>query len=85
MFVGFVSPHKQDGGAERVDLWGKDLYAHLTDLYENRARFCIMLVSQYYAAKLWTIQERRAMQARAFSEQREYILPVRLDGVARRL
>jgi hypothetical protein len=29
--------------------------------------------------KLWTTHERKAAQARAFAEQREYILPIRLD------
>jgi len=32
-----------------------------------------------YAAKHWTALERNAAQARAFSENQEYILPIRLD------
>jgi hypothetical protein len=64
---------------ERAQLWGKDLYSHLTELYQSRARFCIILTSKHYATKLWGTQERRAMQARAFSQDAEYILPVRLD------
>jgi NTP pyrophosphatase (non-canonical NTP hydrolase) len=64
---------------EKAELWGKDLYAHLTDLYQNRAHFCVILISQHYASKRWTTQERRAMQARAFSQDSEFILPVRLD------
>jgi NTP pyrophosphatase (non-canonical NTP hydrolase) len=64
---------------EKADLWGKDLYAYLTDLYRNRARFCIMLISEHYASKLWTTQERRAMQEHALRQDGEYILPIRLD------
>ena len=67
---------------EKAALWGKNLYDYLTDLYQNKARYCVMLLSQHYAAKLWTNQERQAAQARAFQENEEYILPVRLDDTA---
>lgn len=62
-----------------ADLWGKDLYEYLTDIYRNKAKYCIMLISKSYAEKLWTRHERKAAQSRAFNESREYILPVRLD------
>lgn len=64
---------------EKATLWGKDLYQHLSDVYANRAKFCVVFVSHHYAAKLWTNHELRAAQSRAFMEKREYILPVRLD------
>ncbi len=64
---------------EQADLWGRDLYAHLADVYTNRARYCIMLLSRQYAAKAWTNHERMNAQERAFRERQEYILPVRLD------
>lgn len=64
---------------EKATLWGKDLYQHLSDVYANRARFCVVFVSRHYASKLWTNHELRAAQSRAFTERREYILPVRLD------
>jgi hypothetical protein len=64
---------------EQSILWGKNLYDYLTDLYLNRAKFCVMIVSKYYAQKLWTNHERRVVQARAFRENQEYILPVKLD------
>ena len=64
---------------EKSTLWGKNLYTYLSDVYENRARYCIMFLSQHYAQKLWTNHEREAAQARAFAENEEYILPVRLD------
>jgi hypothetical protein len=38
-----------------------------------------MFISGHYAKKQWTSHERKAAQARAFSENREYILPIRLD------
>ena len=39
-----------------------------------------MLLSKNYENKLWTDVERKSAQARAFRENREYILPVRLDN-----
>jgi hypothetical protein len=64
---------------ERVDLWGKDLYVHLADVYQNRARYCVLFASRHYAKKVWTSHERQNAQARAIREAKEYILPARLD------
>jgi hypothetical protein len=36
---------------ERASLWGKDLYEYLTDIYRERARFCVIFVSSDYASK----------------------------------
>lgn len=66
-------------GYENANLWGKDLYEHLSDVYQKKARYCLMLVSAAYAAKVWTTHERKSAQARAFSQSAEYILPVRFD------
>lgn len=64
---------------EEADLWGKDLYAHLSQVYLKRAHFTVMFISEAYANKLWTNHERKAAQARAFQEAVEYILPARFD------
>lgn len=64
---------------EEADLWGKDLYVHLSEVYHKRARFTVMFISQAYANKLWTNHERKSAQARAFQEAQEYILPARFD------
>lgn len=64
---------------EADDLWGKDLIAHLADLYQNKARFCVMFISKYYPLKRWTNFERQHIQARAFRDVNEYILPLRID------
>ena len=65
---------------ERAQLWGKDLYVHLSSVYKDQARYCVMFLSEHYARKLWTRHELQSAQARAFVEEnREYILPVRLD------
>lgn len=65
---------------EESSLWGKDLYEHLDDIYSKRAKYCVMIISQYYAKKLWTNHERKSAQAKAFLQNEEYILPIRLDN-----
>lgn len=64
---------------EKATLWGKDLYDHLNDIYKNKAKYCLMVISQSYRDKQWTNHERKAAQARAFSQNKEYILPLKLD------
>jgi hypothetical protein len=64
---------------EKAELWGKDLYEYLATLYRDRAFYCVIFISTHYASKLWTTHERKNAQARAFRENREYILPIRLD------
>lgn len=65
---------------EKTKLWGKDLYVHLDEVYQKKARYCVMFLSCYYAEKLWTNHERISAQARAFTEKGEYILPARFDN-----
>jgi hypothetical protein len=64
---------------EEADIWGKNLYEHLSQVYKKRARYTVMFISEAYANKLWTNHERKAAQARAFEEAQEYILPARFD------
>jgi hypothetical protein len=81
-----IADHLQAAGVtvfydayEQVDLWGKNLYDHLAVVYQHKARYCLMLVSAAYAAKVWTTHERQSAQARALTQNTEYILPVRFD------
>lgn len=64
---------------QRAALWGKDLYEHLTYVYRDSARYCVVFISADYVRRHWTTHERRAAQSRAFSEASEYLLPVILD------
>ena len=64
---------------EQANLWGRDLYQHLDEVYSKKARFCVMFLSVNYAAKAWTNHELKSAQARAFQENDEYILPLRFD------
>jgi TIR domain len=64
---------------EEHDLWGKNLYEHLTEIYSKCGKYCVMFLSKHYAAKQWPTLERRAAQEKAFKENKEYILPIRID------
>ena len=65
---------------ERAQLWGKNLYTYFSSVYRDQARYCVIFLSKYYTQKLWTKHELQSAQARAFVEEnREYILPIRLD------
>lgn len=64
---------------EQATLWGKNLYDYLSKVYFSQARYCLMIISEYYRLKKWTQLERQSAQARAFQQTEEYILPIRLD------
>jgi hypothetical protein len=61
------------------DLWGKDLYTHLDEVYRKKSRFCVMFGSADYVRKEWTNHERISAQARALQQPNEYVLPVLFD------
>jgi hypothetical protein len=65
--------------AEQASLWGKDLYQHLHQVYRDKGRFCAIFISKHYVKKRWAKHELKQAQARAFSANIEYILPIRLD------
>lgn len=64
---------------EQAHLWGKDLYQYLDLIYQQAAQFCVIFVSENYVKKAWTRYELRSAQARAFQQNSEYILPIKLD------
>lgn len=65
---------------EETNLWGKNLFEYLNEVYKSKAKYTVMFISKHYKDKLWTNHERRSMQERAFNESSEYILPVRFDN-----
>ena len=67
---------------EKDNLWGKDLYAHLTEVYQHKCRYCVVFVSKDYAAKVWPTAEFRSAQARAIKGKGEFILPARFDNTS---
>lgn len=63
-----------------VDLWGKDLYQYLCNIYQNKSVYTIVFISEHYKNKRWTNLELKSAQARAFEDNEEYILPARFDN-----
>jgi hypothetical protein len=61
---------------EKLDLWGRDLFNHLYEVYSMRSQYCIVLFSQDYLSKNWTSHELRAAQSRILKERSPYMLPV---------
>ncbi len=67
----------------KAQLWGKNLYEHLSKVYSEEARYCLLLISEHYIKKVWTNHELKSAQVRALNEiNGEYILPVRIDDTA---
>lgn len=64
---------------QQAQLWGKDLYQYLDEIYSNSAKFCIIFVSESYIKKAWPKHELKSAQSRAFKQSSEYILPIKLD------
>ena len=66
---------------ELIDMWGKNLYVYLDEIYREKAHYCIVFLSKNYAKKAWANHERESAQARAFFlKNQEYILPARFDS-----
>jgi hypothetical protein len=63
-----------------AEIWGQNLVETLADVYENKARYCLIIVSENYRRRIYTNVERRAALDRAIRAKAEYILPVVLDG-----
>ncbi|MFY1693160.1 TIR domain-containing protein [Plantactinospora sp. WMMB782] len=63
----------------KAEIWGKNLYDYLDEVYRTKAKYCIVFASREYASKIWTNHERESAQARAVAQAGDYILPVRFD------
>ena len=64
---------------EQATLWGVHLGEFLADLYDRRARYCVMFISRHYAEREWTTHERRSALDRQLRDRGRYILPCRFD------
>lgn len=67
-----------------VDLWGKNLYLYLAEMYSQKARYCVIFISKEYQEHPWTIHEFQFASERVFDsygkqDMPEYILPVIFD------
>ncbi|MHC5718554.1 MAG: toll/interleukin-1 receptor domain-containing protein [Nostoc sp.] len=64
---------------QQVNLWGKNLYVYLDEIYRNEAHFCVIFISKHYLRKNWTNHERESAQARAFKREEDYLLYAKFD------
>lgn len=65
------------------DLWGKDLAITFSEIYSKKSRFCLILVSDHYNNREWTVHERSNALSRMVKEKgNEYILPIKIDDVS---
>jgi hypothetical protein len=64
---------------EKANLWGKNLYDHLAEIYSARSKYVVMFISKHYAEKVWPNHERKSAQAKALRQETEFILPARVD------
>lgn len=64
---------------KQAELWGKNLFDELAEIYEHKAKYCVILISQHYKEKAWTNVEKKFAQARDLEDKGGYILPLKLD------
>lgn len=67
---------------EEHKLLGKNLYTYLQTIYKDSSQFCIILISEHYVKKPWTLHELEQIQTRIFEDRTknlEYLLPIRID------
>ncbi len=64
---------------EQEELWGANLATHLAEVYNKKARYCVMLISEDYRSRAWPKFEQENALARHIQDQGGYILPIKLD------
>lgn len=66
----------------QAQLWGEDLAILFDEIYRKRARYCVILKSQEYLDRIWTVHERRSAVTRSLQEKgRAYLLPLEVEDV----
>ncbi len=68
--------------AQIPDLVGRNLVDDLTEIYEHRAKLCVMLASEAYNESDYAQIERKAAQARDMRDN-GYIIPIKLEPSVR--
>lgn len=66
---------------EQHELWGKDLFATLRQVYTQDCQHVIMILSPSYLERMWTKFERQQIiEKLAVNHGQDAVLPVRLEG-----
>jgi len=55
---------------EITDLWGKNLYDYLQDIYKNKARFTIIFISKHYKNKPGQIMKDKQLKQELLKNQK---------------
>lgn len=63
---------------KELDMWGQNMIDYLQEIFDKKAKHCVMFISKEYAEKAWPNFERQIIQARSMIES-GYLLPVRFD------
>lgn len=64
---------------EQSKLWGKRLSKYFQEIYGQKTRFVVVLISKEYPIKDWTDFEFTIAREEAKNRKSEFILPVRID------
>lgn len=63
------------------ELWGKNLVEEFENVFIKQSQYSIVLLSEDYLTRMWTVAERQQIISRLISERgREYVLPIRMNG-----
>jgi hypothetical protein len=66
---------------EEHELWGRDLFNALRNVYVKECRYCVVLITDEYLSRMWPQFERQQIIERLATEHgQDAVLPVRLDG-----
>jgi hypothetical protein len=66
---------------ETHNLLGRDMGAYLDQIYQHRAHFVVVFLSEAYIRKAWTKHEFRSILAGRVLGREDYILPIMLSDV----
>ena len=47
----------------QAELWGIDLYVHLSSVYKDQAHYYVIFLSEHYVQKMWTNHELKSAHA----------------------
>src|SRR4051812_7884999 len=62
---------------EQQELWGKDLFVTLRQVYTRECRYVVMLLSDNYLSRMWTSFERQQIIERLATEHgQDNVLPI---------
>jgi hypothetical protein len=59
--------------------WAEEIHKPLSEIFERRANYYLMLVSEQYVTNEWTAHRRADVHARALALGAEYVVPIRID------